>query len=163
MTAAPIFKRWPRDPRYIAGSNGTITGPRGFVLSTFPDKDGYLRFNAYYGKPEPRWMQYAVHVAVAETFIGPRPEGLVIRHLDGDFTNAAWSNLEYGTYEQNEADKLDHDRRAWGVRHGMHKLTEDEVRTIRASSESHAEMSRIYGVGADHVMHIRQRKCWRHI
>lgn len=53
-----------------------------------------------------------VHCLVAEAFHGPRPEGTVIRHLDGDNQNNASWNLRYGTYSENELDK---------VRHGTHQ------------------------------------------
>lgn len=49
-----------------------------------------------------------VHVLVAESFLGIRPEGLVIRHLDGDNTNNDVTNLEYGTPHQNQQDSVLH-------------------------------------------------------
>lgn len=52
-----------------------------------------------------------VHNLVAETFIGPRPSGLEVRHLDGNPLNNAVSNLAYGTHSENTLDS---------VRHGTH-------------------------------------------
>jgi len=52
-----------------------------------------------------------VHHLVAEAFIGPRPEGYEIRHLDGDRLNNTLANLRYGVHSENELDK---------VRHGTH-------------------------------------------
>jgi hypothetical protein len=49
-----------------------------------------------------------VHQLVALVFHGPRPEGLVIRHLDGNQLNNAASNLRYGTHEENLADRRRH-------------------------------------------------------
>jgi hypothetical protein len=49
-----------------------------------------------------------VHALVALTFLGPRPDGLEIRHLDGDRTNNALANLAYGTHAQNMQDRKDH-------------------------------------------------------
>ena len=51
-----------------------------------------------------------VHAIVAATFHGPRPEGMDTRHLDGDKTNNAASNLRYGTRSENELDKVRHRR-----------------------------------------------------
>ena len=53
--------------------------------------------------------QYVHHV-VAEAFLGPRPCGLVVRHMDGDRENNAASNLAYVTYEWvcAERDKFGH-------------------------------------------------------
>ena len=52
-----------------------------------------------------------VHSLVAESFIGPRPEGMEVCHNDGDPTNNHLDNLRYGTSSGNELDK---------VRHGTH-------------------------------------------
>lgn len=59
-----------------------------------------------------RRTQY-IHHLVAEAFIGPRPEGLEIRHLDGDPANCVVANLAYGTQSENNFDR---------VRHGTHHL-----------------------------------------
>jgi hypothetical protein len=52
-----------------------------------------------------------VHQLVAAAFIGPRPEGLEVRHLDGDKDNCRLANLCYGTRSENTFDQ---------VRHGTH-------------------------------------------
>lgn len=54
----------------------------------------------------------AVHRIVALAFIGPRPEGMEVRHLDGNPENNALANLTYGTPSENQFDK---------VRHGTHQ------------------------------------------
>ncbi len=47
-----------------------------------------------------------VHQLVAEAFIGPRPEGQVVRHLNDDPLDNWLENLEYGTHEQNMKDSV---------------------------------------------------------
>lgn len=49
-----------------------------------------------------------VHALVGEAFIGPRPEGYVMRHLDGDRLNNRVENLLWGTPRENALDTLDH-------------------------------------------------------
>jgi hypothetical protein len=44
-------------------------------------------------------------------FVGPYPEGMEIRHLDGNPENNALENLKYGTRSQNIQDQ---------IRHGVH-------------------------------------------
>lgn len=45
-----------------------------------------------------------VHILVAEAFLGPRPPGAVVRHLDDDKGNCAAGNLAYGTQAENVDD-----------------------------------------------------------
>ena len=45
-----------------------------------------------------------VHQLVLLTFVGPPPDGEEVRHLDGDPTNNALSNLQYGTRTENILD-----------------------------------------------------------
>ena len=52
-----------------------------------------------------------VHELVLLAFEGPRPKIATrseIRHLDGDSTNNALSNLKYGTVKENAADRKLH-------------------------------------------------------
>lgn len=42
-----------------------------------------------------------IHTLVAETFLGVRPEGQVIDHIDGDKSNNHLSNLRYTTVAEN--------------------------------------------------------------
>jgi hypothetical protein len=44
---------------------------------------------------------YKVHNLIAVTFIGVRPDGLEINHIDGDRLNNSPDNLEYVTHQQN--------------------------------------------------------------
>jgi HNH endonuclease len=61
-----------------------------------------------------------VHHLVLEAFVGPAPEGKPIcRHFpDRDRHNNRLDNLQWGTYLENEADKLFHGMRATGDRNG---------------------------------------------
>jgi hypothetical protein len=52
-----------------------------------------------------------VHEVILTTFVGPCPDGMECRHLDGNPANSALSNLAWGTHLENEADKLRHGTR----------------------------------------------------
>lgn len=52
-----------------------------------------------------------VHSLVAETFIGPCPIGMEVRHKDGYRTNPRLDNLEYGTRLENIEDAFRHGSR----------------------------------------------------
>jgi DNA-binding transcriptional MerR regulator len=49
-----------------------------------------------------------VHSLVLENFVGPCPEGMESRHLDGNKQNPKLTNLCYGTPKENGADKRIH-------------------------------------------------------
>lgn len=50
----------------------------------------------------------AVHALVAAAFIGPRPEGQEVRHLNGNPLDNRVQNLAYGTHSENMQDSLLH-------------------------------------------------------
>jgi hypothetical protein len=75
------------------------------LKSTWPDDQGYLRVGLWDGE---RGVNAKVHAQVALAFLGPRPEGQVIRHLDGIRTNNTPENLRYGTPAENTADMFVH-------------------------------------------------------
>jgi len=64
------------------------------------------------GKPKKR----PVHALVAAAFLGPRPIGQEVRHLDGNRMNPHLANLAYGTRSENNLDK-----RAHGTDHNASK------------------------------------------
>lgn len=65
-----------------------------------------------------------------------------------------------GTRAENMADAIAMGTIARGRRHGMVKLTEDDVRAIRASTEPQAVVAATYGIGGAQVSRIRTRKSW---
>lgn len=71
-------------------------------------KDGYLVVTLH---KEGKRKNRMVHQVVLEAFVGPRPEGMETRHLDGDPKNNHVSNLAWGTPKENSADIDRHGRR----------------------------------------------------
>lgn len=55
-----------------------------------------------------RGKTFTVHHLVATTFIGPKPPGMHVRHLDGDRLNNLLSNLAIGTASENVQDSIAH-------------------------------------------------------
>lgn len=72
-----------------------------------------------------------VHSLVAEAFIGPRPYGFHVNHLDGVKTNNSVENLEYCTNCENIKHALKLGLFAKGEKNGAAKLTEAQVQEIR--------------------------------
>lgn len=104
-----------------------------------------------------------VHSLVAEAFLGPRPPGMEVRHLDGDRTNARVENLAYGTSAENAADSALHGTQRRGEAMAGSKLTEDVVRRILLSKESSYAVGADLGIDPSYVRRIRRREAWRHV
>lgn len=92
-------------PRFVEGRNGRRWHGQKIIAQWVMPK-GYVCVTVQAGG---RRSNVTVHKAVLEAFVGPRPEGLECRHLDGDPSNNHLSNIEWGTpSENNGADKDRH-------------------------------------------------------
>jgi hypothetical protein len=107
--------------------------------------------------------RYQVHTLVLTTFGGPCPEGLECRHGDGNHLNNRFDNLSWGTHTENMRDKQTHGTEVQGETHPNSKLTEDDVRAIRAAKGTQREIAAQYGVSQVAINHIRTRKTWKHV
>lgn len=114
----------------LAGKgHGRAAEPR--LLNPILWRNGYLVINLCHevtGDRHPR----TVHALVMEAFVGPRPSGMEVRHLDGDRRNPALSNLAYGSHVENEEDRRRHGTVLEAERHPHASLTNEIVRAIRA-------------------------------
>lgn len=110
---------------------------------------------------------FFVHHLVAEAFIGPRPNGMVLNHIDGDRKNNSSSNLEYVTPSENakHACKL-YLIDSRGEKHSQHKLTEEQVKEILCALKMGAfvgELAKKYSIHQSQISHIKAGRGWRHI
>ncbi len=105
----------PSHPGYEASSLGRIRG----VERVLTNKNGVQRrwkgrIRKLSADGENRLMVWIdgtsryVHVLVAETFHGPRPDGQLIRHRNGDNQDNRPSNLRYGNQSENQHDAVAH-------------------------------------------------------
>lgn len=95
-----MSERWkpvPDYPGYLVSDQGRIySEKRSRILTQHIDQSGYRRLGLY--SPEGNRINVRVHVVVATAFIGPRPEGMHTRHLDGDQRSGlsgAWHAGQY--------------------------------------------------------------------
>lgn len=103
---------------YQASNRGRVRGVdrvlpdgrkwRGRVLKTSPDGGGYLQVGLSLSGTVSRKH---VHSLIALTFMGARPVGMEVRHLNGTNTDNRAVNLSYGSRSENMRD---------AVRHGTH-------------------------------------------
>src|SRR4051794_23745776 len=64
----------------------------------FVDKSGYHRISLW---KNGRCYTRTIHGVVAEAFIGPRPAGMSVNHIDGNKANNSAGNLEFVTPAEN--------------------------------------------------------------
>jgi len=161
MVGMTEYKAIPSHPGYRAGSDGSIIGKRGKVLSQFPGIGGYLRFTTFEAG---RWQQVSTHVMVCEAFHGRRPDGHHAAHRNGVRTDNRAENLRWLSGPDNEAEKAKHGTKMQGETHHQHKLTADQVREIRANyTTPGVTYARRFGVTESCISSVRARKTWRHV
>lgn len=156
--------------KFVEGDEGYCVGDDGSLWSRVKQRRGD---RAYYGewkrlRPTPQyrghlavWLgrgrQRLVHRVVLEAFVGPCPEGMECRHVDGNPANNRLDNLAWGTPKENFEDSARHgtaycytaenamrlrdDRlKLWnfvehksGEKHHRAKLSDEQVRIIKAT------------------------------
>lgn len=129
---------------YLEASNlGRVRiAATGRICSTTKHEQGYLLANI----PRPgggHYMMSTVHSLVAACFIGPRPAGQIIRHLDDNPGNNHVSNLRYGTKRENAEDARRNGRRMGRRLNGA--LAAD-LRLRHAAGENPAALAQSAGV-----------------
>jgi hypothetical protein len=104
-----------------------------------------------------------VHKVVLSAFVGPKPPGQECRHLNGDCKDFRLANLEWGTPAENTEDRKAHGTMPCGVTHHGAKLTEQDIRSIRASDELVRVLAKRYGVTTAAISNVRTRRSWAHV
>lgn len=93
--------------RSLPYSTPTRGTQRGRMLKAAPDTRGYPAVHLCDNGTELRRHRLVrVHILVALAFIGPRQDGMEVRHLDDVKTNNNLDNLAYGTHAENMADSM---------------------------------------------------------
>jgi hypothetical protein len=111
-------------------------------------------------------VAFYVHDLVAAAFIGPKPPGASVNHIDGAKTNNAPANLEYVTHAENMRHAADAELMVRGEGHPQHKLTEDGVRQVRADRSSGMSFSKLaakHGISIATAFNVANRKYWSHV
>lgn len=113
---------------------------------------------------EGRSCTRTVHKLVAQAFYGPRPEGMdLVRHLNGVKDDNHWTNLAYGTLQDNADDMMRLGEQFHGSQLKQSKLTESDVAEIHQrlrQGERLAVIGREFNVSPSTIAHIRDGRTW---
>ncbi|SRR5258706_13184637 len=153
----------PRIVSYKRGDDIVQRRYDGKEIIVSPQPSGHLKVGL--GRKKGIRVSKEVHVLVLESFVGPKPDGLEGRHLDGIPDHNNLNNLCWGTRSENSKDALCHGARLSGERHFRAKLTDNQVRLMRTQfkNKSYSELAAIYSVSKSTVAQIAQGRKWKYV
>jgi hypothetical protein len=126
----------------------------GFILKSHITGSGYP-FVGLYDRETGRTHSTLVHNIVTAAFLGPKPTGLQVNHIDGNKQNPALPNLEYVTAGDNQ-------RHAFCLGLMKKSLNPTLVREIRLYEGriSSRAAAAIFGVSPATIQYIWRRVYW---
>lgn len=139
-----------------------VRGKVGGIIQPNDNGHGYLTVKLYREGQKP--ARRTVHSLVAAAFIGPRPDGHEVNHLDGEPGHNAATNLEYTTPSGNKQHALAAGRGIAGERNGQARLTVAAVREIRRLATQGIPQRQIasrFGISQPHVSDVVTGRRWR--
>ena len=153
--------------RIVAHSRGGLRRIRERILALQMVDNKYSEVSLY---REGSKINRRVHILVLETFVGPCPPWAEACHADDDKRNNHLSNLRWDTHGRNMGDMSLNGTASRGEVHTFSKLTEEDVRSIRAEyqrcshSRSNAiELAARYGVARNTILDVVRGTWWKHL
>lgn len=151
---------------YRVTPGGEVISPFGRVLSTWPNKKGYLSFSIA-SRVSGKRANLLVHRLAALQMFGEAmlDTCMEVRHLDGNPTNNRLSNLALGTPSQNSFDRPPEKRRLHSLRAArkLRKLSFEEasrLREDRRKGHTYKELCLKYGISKSTVSYIVNGKTY---
>ncbi len=145
------------DDYEITRDGKVINKHTGHTLAPQPNGKGYLRVSI--GK-----KLMFIHRLVAEKYI-PNPENKPqVNHKDGNKLNNCVDNLEWVTNQENRNHAVDNDLQVTGERCSWAKLTEENVKEIRANPGYENEYwARKFKVSRGTISDVVNYRTWKHV
>ena len=137
---------------YISLQNKKIIGKEKIIEPTIW-QSRYLRIDLQINRKETKTrLNTYIHKLVAEYFLGPRPEGYEIDHIDGNYLNNKVDNLRYCTHLENMNNPISKEKHKYcsPSPETRKKISEklkgrkDSEETRRKKSESHKNKPNLY-------------------
>lgn len=145
------------DDYEITRDGKVINKHTGHTLAPQPNGKGYLRVSI--GK-----KLMFIHRLVAEKYI-PNPENKPqVNHKDGNKLNNCVDNLEWVTNQENRNHAVNNDLQVTGEKCSWAKLTEENVKEIRANPGYENEYwARKFKVSRSAISDVVNYRTWKHI
>lgn len=170
------WKQIPDYPKYLVSDMGNVKSIRGNILKPFDrrkysiDKNviGYRTVHLSGTKSKSRYDNKTVHSLVMEAFVGPRPNGFVINHINGIKWDNRLDNLEYCTKSHNRKQDFIMGRQSLaGEKNTQAKLTEKDVIKIlelyKTGNYTYRSLAKMYGVHHCGIANIMLGHCWSYL
>jgi hypothetical protein len=142
---------------------GTVVGRRRVTEIEFrkiyPDSDGYMRVSQ---GNQGKIIFHQIHILVLNQFVGPcPPEKECCRHLNGNPADNRWpENLEWGTFKENQEDRVRHGTSTRREGNGRAKLTNLQILEIKKSHLTQRELAKEYKVSQGTISKIQLGQTW---
>lgn len=176
----PHYRRWKRTGSPMShipiavtpDSFASLRAAFDFYLPGSPPPEGVIwawpgsRFASGYGRIKVAGRTWRAHRAAYELFVGPIPNGSVVRHKNDTPIDVNPNNLELGTIKDNAEDRTERERGVCGERHHSARLTGGAVRQMRdlhARGISYKELGRRYGVSDTSAKRAVEGLTWKHV
>lgn len=167
-----MMREIPGFPGQYATDDGQIYSKRSGAIRLKPkrlDTKGYLRVNLRDGSCPTKNKQLNVHTAVLLAFVGPKPNGMECRHLNGNCLDNRLENLCWGTHQENMQDQIRHGTAAClrkgdeNIRARLHSIDVYAIVELHRRGYLQKEIADAFFISQRHVSDIVNKKTWTHL
>jgi hypothetical protein len=143
-----------------AGSELVIDYNYKRLLKPTKNNKGYLSLTI---KVNNKLKSRRVHSLVLDAFYEKPFQNAICRHLDGNCLNNHYTNLKWGTLQENAADRKTHGTYYRGHEHCNSKLTLEQATYIKQSKNKVRLLAEIFNVSISTIEGIRYGKTYKNI